>query len=70
MRHALERLRLLDAAGCVLLGDPGYYSRFGFRAVAGLVYPGVPAEYFQALSLDGSMAQGVVTYHPAFEAQA
>lgn len=66
---ALERLRELGAAGCVLLGDPGYYGRFGFRAIDGLKYPGPPAEYFQALSLDGSMAQGVVTYHPAFDTQ-
>lgn len=66
---ALEGLRELGAAGCVLLGDPGYYGRFGFRAIDGLRYPGPPAEYFQALSLDGSMAQGVVTYHAAFEAE-
>lgn len=69
VQEALRRLRDLDAAGCVVLGDPGYYGRFGFRATDGLVYPGPPAEYFQALSLNGSMAQGVVTYHAAFETE-
>ncbi|CAA9892850.1 Predicted acetyltransferase (fragment) [Candidatus Methylobacter favarea] len=32
MGHALTELRRLGAAGCVVLGEPSYYSRFGFRA--------------------------------------
>lgn len=66
---ALEELRILGAAGCVVLGDPGYYGRFGFKVVDGLVYPGVPAAYFQALSFDGRFPQGEVAYHEAFSAQ-
>ena len=68
IRQALDDLRHLGAAGCVVLGDPSYYSRFGFIAVPGLVLPGVPAAYFQALGFTGSFAQGVVTYSPAFDA--
>jgi putative acetyltransferase len=68
MRHALAVLDEIGAAGCVLLGDPGYYNRFGFRVLDGLVYPGPPVEYFMALSLDGSTAQGEVSYHAAFDA--
>lgn len=71
MRAALAALRDRSASVCVLLGDPGYYGRFGFRAVDGLVLPGVPAEYFLALSLDGAAwPQGAVRYHPAFNAKA
>lgn len=66
MRAALRRLTERDAAGCVVLGDPAYYGRFGFAVCPGLVYPGVPAEYFMALSFDGSRPQGTVSYHPAF----
>src|SRR5579863_1698947 len=29
---ALAELRRRGGAGCVVLGDPGYYGRFGFRA--------------------------------------
>ncbi|WP_369010174.1 N-acetyltransferase, partial [Salmonella enterica] len=58
------------AYGCVLLGEPAYYGRFGFRAEPGLVLPGVPAEYFQALCLQLPVAQGEVQYSPAFEATA
>ncbi|CAH0065036.1 GNAT family N-acetyltransferase [Stenotrophomonas geniculata] len=70
MHAALEALRQKGAHGCVLLGEPAYYGRFGFRAEPGLVLPGVPAEYFQALCLQPPLAQGEVQYSPAFEATA
>lgn len=68
MQAAIEALRAQGARGCVLLGEPGYYGRFGFRAVPDLVLPGVPAEYFQTLCLQPPMAQGEVRYSPAFDA--
>lgn len=68
MRDALRRLRERGAAGCVLLGNPAYYARFGFMPEPSLVLPGVPPEYFQALRFDGPWPRGVVTYHAAFEA--
>lgn len=49
IQEGLGMLREKGAAGCVLLGDPAYYYRFGFRAIATLVLPDVPPEYFQAL---------------------
>lgn len=70
MRAALDALRGLGARGCVLLGEPAYYGRFGFCAEPGLVLPGVPPEYFQALCLQPPLAQGEVQYSPAFEATA
>lgn len=68
IRQAQKDLRSMNAAGCVLLGDPAYYSRFGFKPVASLVLPDVPPEYFQALSFDGYYPNASVTYHAAFEA--
>ncbi|MDQ2064856.1 N-acetyltransferase [Xinfangfangia sp. CPCC 101601] len=56
------------AAGCVVLGDPAYYSRFGFAVVPGITFPNVPAEYFMAQPLQGSLPRGEVTYHKAFYA--
>jgi predicted N-acetyltransferase YhbS len=67
MRAALLRLREQGAGGCVLLGDPAYYGRFGFRAELGLLLPGVPPEYFQALAFHGAVPHGAVTYHEAFD---
>ena len=51
-----------------LLGDPGYYARFGFEHDPQLFYPGPPAEYFQRLVLDGPPPAGVVRYASAFSA--
>ena len=66
MRSALQKLLELGAAGCVLLGDPAYYSRFGFEAKPSLKLANVPPEYFQALSFGVSIPHGAVTYHDAF----
>ncbi len=67
IREGLERLIARGAGGCVLLGEPEYYSRFGFEADAGLVLADVPPEYFQALSFGPEIPEGIVRYHPAFE---
>ncbi|KYQ84081.1 GCN5 family acetyltransferase [Acinetobacter sp. NRRL B-65365] len=66
----LEKLKTLKAAGCVLLGDPEYYARFGFKAKPELVLQGVPAEYFQTLSFSEKMPHGDVVYAEAFNATA
>jgi putative acetyltransferase len=63
MEAALHLLREKGAAGCVLLGDPAYYSRFGFTAEAEVVFPDVPSEHFQAFPFGSSLPRGVVRYH-------
>jgi putative acetyltransferase len=68
--RALDELRGRGAKGCVVLGEPGYYARFGFRPEPGLVLPGVPSRYFQAIVLRGTAPSGRVAYHEAFEATA
>ena len=66
IKAGLADLRLQGAKGCVVLGDPHYYRRFGFSIDLDLRLPGVPPEYFQRLSFDGQPRSGSVTYHPAF----
>ena len=68
MEHGLDRLRELGAGGCVLVGDPAFYVRFGFANTPALVLDGVPQEYFLSLSLGTSRPQGKVTFHAAFGA--
>jgi putative acetyltransferase len=68
VREGLGRLRAMGAGGCVVLGDPAYYARFGFVSVPALTYPGVPPEYFQRLVLSGESPAGVVSYHAGFGA--
>lgn len=69
MQQALADLRVLEATGCVVLGEPEYYGRFGFRADPALVLPGVPPEYFLALFFRRTAASGTVAYHAAFDAR-
>ncbi|MCD9568630.1 GNAT family N-acetyltransferase [Pseudomonas protegens] len=69
IRQLLKQLQAQGAAGCVVLGDPGYYSRFGFKAGQGPQLAGVPPEYFQAQAFHGSYPSGEVSFHPGFDAQ-
>lgn len=66
MREALARLSEQGASGCVVLGDPSYYRRFGFKSEVRLVLPDVPLEYFMAMSFGQALPTGTVTYHQAF----
>jgi len=66
IREGLDQLAGRGVRGIVLLGEPGFYARFGFACSAGLVLPGVPASYFMALALQGDVPEGEVSYHPAF----
>lgn len=66
MQRAIADIRAAGAKGIVLLGDPAFYSRFGFGHDPQLQYPGPPPEYFQRLVLVGDAPSGVVSYAPAF----
>lgn len=69
IQEVLNGLRRQSAAGCVLVGEPAYYARFGFNNSPDLKYPGIPGKYFQALKFGASMPVGVVSYHEAFMAE-
>lgn len=68
IRAGLDRLRQLGASGCVVLGDPAYYARFGFTSDPELHYDDVPPEYFQRLVFGQVVPKGSVAYHAAFNA--
>lgn len=64
---ALVELKKIGAGGCVLVGEPDYYSRFGFKAIPSLTYSGAPSDYFMGLQILEAWPQGEVSYHPAFD---
>lgn len=68
--ECLNTLRHLGAEGSVVLGDPAYYRRFGFRPIDGLVYPGSSAGHFLAYPFRAVVPRGEVAYHGAFAAPA
>lgn len=69
LREGLSRLKRLGGRGCCLVGHPEYYRRLGFANTPGLGVDGVPPEVFMAMSFDGTMPAGVVTFHPGFAAK-
>lgn len=66
----LAELRAAGAKGCVLVGDAGFYGRFGFAAAPGLAYEGVPGEYVLGLAFAEEQPRGVIRAHKAFELDA
>lgn len=62
----LDALRSRGACGCVLVGDPAFYCRFGFRQHPGVAWEGVPDENVLCLVMSGDEPVGEVSHHPAF----
>lgn len=68
---ALAAAKADRAKVIVVLGDPAYYGRFGFRPASGigLTCPWPQAgDAFQALVLASPAPRGMVRYHAAFDA--
>ncbi len=70
MEEGLGRLHDLGAGGCMLVGDPAWYPRFGFHNEPRLTLPGVPPEVFMILAFGKVVPAGEVAFHPAFAATA
>jgi len=51
--EGLSRMKKRGAAGCVLIGAPDFYQRFGFQSDPALSYGNVPRQFVQFLSFDG-----------------
>jgi len=67
VRESLRRMRDAKAAGIALVGDPGFYLRFGFRNVRGLRYEGVPDQYVLATRFGDKAPGGAILAHEAFD---
>ncbi|MBW0147123.1 GNAT family N-acetyltransferase [Marinobacter arenosus] len=68
IREGLAQLKEMHARGCCLVGHPEYYKKFGFDIFPELIHKGVPPEVFLAMSFDGNIPQGTVTFHEGFKA--
>lgn len=67
VREGLKRLRERGGKGCVVLGNPAYYQRFGFMANPGLTCDGAPTAPFTAVSLcDHDLPTGAAKFHDSF----
>lgn len=68
IHDGLERLKQKRANGCVVLGEPAYYRRFGFEHDPKLILEGIPEDYFRRLTFRGPDPSGAVRYHHGFDA--
>ena len=71
IRAAIERSRAAGEEMMFVLGEPDYYTRFGFSAEAARPFASPYAgEYFMALRFDGAPPprSGTADYAPAFAA--
>ena len=66
VNEGIGLLKDMGAEGCVLVGEPKYYERFGFRSPKGLKHEGVPQENFLALGFCNRIPEGTVQFHRAF----
>jgi putative acetyltransferase len=66
IQEGLSLLKGSGGQGCVLVGDPNYYKRFGFRNIPDLVHEGIPQEDFLALSFNEKTPRGTVVFHKGF----
>ncbi|MBB4120477.1 GNAT family N-acetyltransferase [Martelella radicis] len=62
----LELLKDDGARGAVLVGDPGFYGRYGFQAEPSVTLEGVPPENLLLLPFDDDVPSGAVAFHQAF----
>jgi putative acetyltransferase len=62
----VEILRERGAAGCILIGNPALYSKFGFVLRPDLAPASEPAEFFQMLALAAKEPGSIVHFHPLF----
>lgn len=69
MNEGIRLLRDSGWKGCVLVGDPVYYQRFGFRRIPELTLDGVPEENFMGLPFETTPVAGKVEFHPGFGAE-
>ncbi len=70
MQEGMAMLADRGAKGCILVGDPAFYSRLGFASSAETTMQGVPPEYLLSKSFAGGLAKGEIAFSPAFGATA
>jgi putative acetyltransferase len=66
INQSLDRMRTQGSLGIVLVGDPGFYVRFGFKNMEGVSYQGVPNQFVLVLPFTDVAATGEVVAHDAF----
>ncbi len=70
IHKGLNMLQDRNAHGCILIGNPDYYKRFGFEAAPDSCPDGEPSEYFQMIAFQGKKPEQIIYFHELFHAEA
>jgi predicted N-acetyltransferase YhbS len=66
MRAGMEKIKGIGGQGCVLVGDPLYYVRFGYHNSDIMTFPHAPKENFMIIEFGGGEIPGEVDFDAAF----
>jgi len=66
IESGLKELEEIGAWGCILVGDPGYYSNHGFKCSPENCPAGESKEHFQIRLIKSNDPDGVFSFHPVF----
>jgi len=66
----LQAIIELGANGCILVGDPAYYTRFGFRLSPSNAPDVEPTEFFMVKLLGHQQPAGPIHFHRTFNSAA
>ncbi|MCF7791436.1 MAG: N-acetyltransferase [Victivallales bacterium] len=69
IEEGIDILKQKGGKGCVLVGDPNYYKKFGFKNCPEIVLEGIPQEVFLSLPFTKQIPKGTVTFHEGFNAK-
>jgi len=67
IEQGLAELRQRGASGCLLIGDPGFYCRFGFEGDVDLTYRDLRPDIVQALAFSGNPPVGEIVFARGLE---
>lgn len=67
MHKGLEAIASLSARGCILVGHPQFYLRFGFEHAPDNAPENEPVEYFMVKLFYGQLPLGPIYFHEAFK---
>lgn len=70
INEAMLQIEMLGARGCILTGDPNYYTRFGFEPAPALAPANQPPQYFMIKIIRPGVPQCPFRFNKAFHGAA
>ena len=66
VHYGVNTLKSMRYDGCVLFGDPVYYSKFGFSRANTIWHKDIPQEFILEKSFSQKQIHGSIRFHQSF----